>query len=87
MNVRFPQASVAVPVPPFDANHAAICPPGSVVPSHSIVKFVGFVVQFGFIVSSIVTVAVRVVVFPQSSVAVKITSASPVAPHSLDNPV
>ena len=41
----------------------------------------------GFVVSSIVKVAVVVDVFPQSSVAVNVTVSVPVAPHRSDNPV
>ena len=39
----------------------------------------------GFVVSSIVKVAVEEEELPQSSVAVKITVAEPVAPHKSDN--
>ena len=54
-------------------------------PSHSTTIFVAEMSRTGFIVSSIVNVADAVVVFPQSSVAVNVTEAEPVAPHSSES--
>ena len=51
-------------------------------PSHSTVKLVATISIVGGVVSSIVNVEDAVAVFPQSSVAVKVTVAEPVAPHS-----
>ena len=51
-------------------------------PSHSTVSFEAAVSIVGFVVSSIVNVAVVEVALPQSSVAVKVTVAEPVAPQS-----
>ena len=81
VNVTLPQASVAVPVLPLANNQAAIAPPGSAVPSHSKVKSVGSFVHVGAVVSFTVKTAVRVVVLPQSSVAVKVIVLLPVIPQ------
>ena len=56
-------------------------------PSHSTVRSSGIVVKTGAVVSTMVKVAVVVVVLPQSSVAVQVTIAEPVAPHSSLNAV
>ena len=50
-------------------------------PSHSTVEFIASVPMVGGVVSSIVKVAVVKLELPQSSVAVKVTVAEPVAPH------
>ena len=79
-HVTFPQVSEAAPVVPFDASHAlssAVLP----LPSHSTVRSEAAVSIVGGVVSSMVNVAWVVSVLPQSSVAVKITVAAPVAPH------
>ena len=56
-------------------------------PSHSTTLFWAEAVNIGLVVSSIVKIALVVEAFPQSSVAVKITSTLPEAPHSSDNPL
>ena len=54
-------------------------------PSHSTVKLVAVVSIVGGVESSIVNVAEAVAAFPQSSVAVKVTEAEPVAPQSSES--
>ena len=54
-------------------------------PSHSTVKLVAVVSIVGGVESSIVNVAEVVAVFPQLSVAVNVTEAEPVAPHSSES--
>src|SRR5690606_39841805 len=74
-----PLTSVAV-APPLEASHAsraAVFPE----PSLSTVLSEASEVSSGSVVSSIVKVAVVVLVFPQASVAVKVTVADPVAPQ------
>jgi hypothetical protein len=74
-----PQTSEAV-APPLLANHAfnaSVLP----APSHSTVSSEADVVA-GAVVSSIVNVAETLLLLPQSSVAVKVTVADPVAPQS-----
>ena len=70
------QLSVAVAVPVEG---------GVVMAVHSIVTSDGQVIAGG-VTSTIVTVAVHVVEFRQSSVAVKVTTCTPVAPHPSVNP-
>src|SRR5688572_20922110 len=72
--------------PPFAASHAlsaAVLP----APSHSTVSSDASVSIVGGVVSSIVKVAVVVLALPQSSVAVKLTVALPVAPQSSLSPL
>jgi hypothetical protein len=78
------QASVAT-APPYVSNQfwsSAALP----APSHSTVRLLGFVVMVGRVVSSTVKVAVVVLSFPHTSVAVNVTVAAPVAPHKSLNP-
>src|SRR5204862_92543 len=83
--------TIAVPLhtsPPLkvvfnQASRAAVLP----APSHSTVLSDGATVQLGLVVSSILNVAVVVDDFPQSSVAVKVTVALPLAPHPSDSAV
>ena len=56
-------------------------------PSHSTVSSSAAVSIVGLVVSSIVNVAVVVLALPQSSVAVNVTIALPVAPQSSLNAV
>ena len=56
-------------------------------PSHSTVSLSAAVSMLGLVVSSIVNVAVVVLALPQSSVAVNVTIALPVAPQSSLNAV
>jgi hypothetical protein len=80
VQVTLPQSSDAM-APPLLANHAlsaAVFPD----PSHSTVSSEASVSMLGGVVSSIVKVAVVVVVKRQASVAVKVTTALPVAPQS-----
>ena len=86
MYETLPQASFAAPPPLLD-NQFAIAPLGSFVPLHSIVNGLGLVSQVGLVVSTIVTLLFRLLLFPQSSVTVNLTSAVPVAPQSLLKPV
>ena len=62
---------------------AAVLP----MPSHSTVSSSAAVSIVGLVVSSIVNVAVVVLALPQSSVAVNVTIALPVAPQSSLNAV
>ena len=67
--------------PPLLASHAsrsAALP----TPSHSTVASIAAMSKVGAVVSSMVNVAVVLLLLPQSSVAVKVTVASPVAPQS-----
>ena len=77
--VTLPQVS-ELDAPPLEANQAfksALFP----APSHGTVKSLAAVSILGSVVSSIVNVAVVVLEFPQTSVAVKVTVAAPVAPQ------
>ena len=77
------QASVAE-APPLlasQASRSATLP----APSHSTVASIASESRVGEVVSSIVNVAVVLVALPQSSVAVKVTVAAPVAPQSALN--
>ena len=75
------QSSEAAPVVPIDVNQLvrSVTFPD---PSHSTVKLDAAVSIVGTVVSSIVKVAVVVLVNPQASVAVKVTRANPVSPQS-----
>ena len=81
--VTLEQESEAV-APPLEASQllrASVLP----LPSHSTVRSAATPSRVGAVVSSMVKVAVDVAVFPQSSVAVKVTVADPVAPHSSES--
>ena len=67
--------------PPLASSHSARSD-ALPVPSHSTVRFIASSSITGETVSSIVNAATEVIEFPQSSVAVKITVAPPVAPQS-----
>ena len=56
-------------------------------PSHSTVKLDGLVVIVGRVVSSMTNVAVVDVAFPQASVAVNVTTASPALPQAEVKPL
>src|SRR6056297_1947009 len=80
VHVTFEQLSNAAP-PPWLFNQllrSVVLPE----PSQNTVKSLGLVVISGAVVSSIVKVAVVVLVLPQSSVAVKVMIEVPVAPHA-----
>ena len=66
----------------MEVNHAAIFDE-----PHSSVKSLAATSILGGVVSSIVYVAVVVIIFKHSSVAVKVTVADPVLPQSLLNAV
>ena len=65
----------------MEANHASISDE-----PHSSVKSLAATSILGAVVSSMVKVALVVLVFKQASVAVKVTVADPVAPQSSLNP-
>ena len=67
--------------PPLLASHPSRSPPLPA-PSHSTVASMAAISMAGAVVSSIVNVAVVLLLLPQSSVAVKVTVAMPVAPQS-----
>ena len=67
--------------PPLELNHA-LSSVGLPAPSHSTVMSADSTSMLGFVVSSMVNVAVVELVLPQASVAVKVTVALPVAPQS-----
>ena len=73
--------AVAPPLLSNQAFNASTLP----MPSHSTVWSEAAVMS-GLVVSSMVNVAVVLLAFPQSSVAVKVTVAEPVAPQSSLNP-
>ena len=75
--VTVPQLSVAA-TSDSQAFRSSILPS----PSHSTVRSSGTLVNIGEVVSTMVNVANVVLVFPQASVAVHVTRAVPVAPHS-----
>ena len=80
LQVTFPQMSLAM-ASPLLANHAfnsSLLP----APSHSTTKSEAATSMLGAVVSSMVKVALVLVALPQSSVAVNVTVADPVAPHS-----
>ena len=80
LQVTPPQTSEAV-APPLLASqsfNASMLP----MPSHSTVASEAIMSMEGLVVSSIVNVAVELLKFPQSSVAVNVTMAEPVAPQS-----
>ncbi len=85
LHVTFPQASLAEasPFEPSQIENSDKLPK----PSHSTVSFLAGSLIDGARLSSMVNVAEVVVVFPQASVAVKITVALPVFPHSSLNSV
>ena len=79
LQVTPPQTSLAS-APPLSASQAAkaaVLP----MPSHSTVSSEAAVSMSGLVVSTIVNVAEHVLVLPQSSVAVNVTVALPVAPQ------
>jgi len=77
-----PQISEAV-APAFDVNHA-VNSARFPAPSHSTVMSDAAISMLGAVVSTILKVAVVDAVFPQSSVAVNVTKASPVCPHKFE---
>src|SRR5690606_18406897 len=79
LHVTSPHISLATAPPLFNnqASKAAVLP----IPSHSTVISCAGKSMVGSVVSSMVKVAVVLLVFPHSSVAVKITVALPSAPH------
>ena len=87
LQVTLLHASVAM-APAWLSSQAAICPPGSADPLHSTVRLdLAALLIAGAVMSRIVTVAVVELAFPQASVAVKVTSAEPVAPQRSLSPV
>jgi hypothetical protein len=78
--VTVPEQISEATAPPLEANHAfnAVVFP---LPSHSTLWSEAWVVMVGGVVSTMVKVAELVEVFPQASLAVKVTTAKPVEPH------
>ena len=78
--VTVPEQISEATAPPLEANHAfnaAVFP----LPSHSTLWLEAWVVTVGGVVSTMVKVAELVEVFPQASLAVKLTTAEPVEPQ------
>ena len=80
LHVTLLQASDAI-APPLEASQSER-PEALPAPSHSTVESAAAMSMAGAVVSSIVNVAVVLLLLPQSSVAVKVTVAAPVAPQS-----
>ena len=78
MNVSGTEEQASAISPPADWNVAPVVAAAGNVPPAGIVMSAGQVVIMGAVVSSIVTTAIAVDIFPQSSVAVKVTVWVPV---------